>query len=54
MCSINPSLEIGISIACCENVTISGSGVHKVLVRLGISPLRDLDPLTGEQLRDLT
>jgi transposase InsO family protein len=30
---------------------ISGSGVHRVLVRLGISRLRDLDPPTGQQLR---
>ena len=35
-----------------KGVSISPSGVHRVLVRLGISRLRDLDPPTGEQLRD--
>jgi transposase InsO family protein len=34
-----------------EGVTISASGVHGVLVRLGINRLRDLDRPTGEQLR---
>ncbi|WP_345428984.1 IS481 family transposase, partial [Pseudonocardia xishanensis] len=34
-----------------DGTRISSSGVHKVLVRLGISRLRDLDPPTGEQLR---
>ncbi|GAA1859668.1 hypothetical protein GCM10009836_44810 [Pseudonocardia ailaonensis] len=34
-----------------DGTRISASGVHKVLVRLGISRLRDLDPPTGEQLR---
>ncbi|MDX6230856.1 MAG: hypothetical protein QOI76_4246 [Frankiales bacterium] len=34
-----------------DGVTISGSGVHGVLVRLGISRLRDLDRPTGERLR---
>jgi transposase InsO family protein len=34
-----------------DGTAISGSGVHQVLVRLGISRLRDLDPPTGEQLR---
>ena len=33
---------------------ISASGVHRVLVRLGISRLRDLDRPTGEQLRRAT
>jgi transposase InsO family protein len=35
-----------------EGVSISASGVHRVLVRLGISRLRDLDPPTGQQLRE--
>lgn len=34
-----------------EGVQVSASGVYRVLVRLGISRLRDLDPPTGEQLR---
>jgi len=34
-----------------DGTRISAAGVHKVLVRLGISRLRDLDPPTGEQLR---
>jgi transposase InsO family protein len=34
-----------------EGITISASGVHKVLVRLGLSRVRELDPPTGEQLR---
>jgi transposase InsO family protein len=34
-----------------DGTRISSSGVHRVLVRLGISRLRDLDPPTGEQLR---
>ncbi len=34
-----------------EGITISASGVHNVLVRLGISRLRDLDRPTGGQLR---
>ena len=34
-----------------DGTRISASGVHKVLVRLGISRLRELDPPTGEQLR---
>ena len=34
-----------------DGTAISASGVHNVLVRLGISRLRDLDPPTGEQLR---
>jgi transposase InsO family protein len=34
-----------------DGTRISSSGVHKVLVRLGISRLRDLDPPTGAQLR---
>jgi transposase InsO family protein len=34
-----------------QGVTISASGVHRVLARLGISRLRDLDRPTGEQLR---
>ena len=36
---------------CAENVQISASGVHRVLVRLGLNRLRDLDRPTGEQLR---
>src|SRR5690606_10804578 len=34
-----------------EGIQVSASGVHRVLVRLGISRLRDLYPPTGEQLR---
>lgn len=34
-----------------EGIQVSASGVHRVLVRLGINRLRDLDPPTGEQLR---
>lgn len=34
-----------------DATVISPSGVHRVLVRLGISRLRDLDPPTGQQLR---
>lgn len=34
-----------------EGIPISPSGVHRVLVRLGISRLRDLDRPTGEPLR---
>jgi transposase InsO family protein len=34
-----------------EGVTVSASGVHRVLVRRGINRLRDLDPPTGAQLR---
>jgi transposase InsO family protein len=34
-----------------EGVAISPSGVHRVLERLGISRLRDLDRPTGERLR---
>jgi transposase InsO family protein len=34
-----------------DGTRISASGVHRVLVRLGISRLRELDPPTGEQLR---
>jgi transposase InsO family protein len=34
-----------------DGVSVSASGVHRVLVRLGISRLRDLDRPTGEQLR---
>jgi transposase len=36
---------------CAQNVQISASGVHRVLVRLGLNRLRDLDRPTGEQLR---
>ncbi|MFC5212008.1 IS481 family transposase [Pseudonocardia sulfidoxydans] len=35
-----------------DGTRISASGVHRVLLRLGISRLRDLDPPTGEQLRE--
>jgi len=35
-----------------DGTRISAAGVHKVLVGLGISRLRDLDPPTGEQLRE--
>ncbi|BEP15921.1 IS481 family transposase [Acidothermaceae bacterium B102] len=34
-----------------EGITISGSGVHNVLVRLGLNRLRDLDRPTGLPLR---
>jgi transposase InsO family protein len=34
-----------------QGTTVSASGVHRVLVRRGISRLRDLDPPTGGQLR---
>lgn len=34
-----------------EGTVISASGVHNVLVRLGINRLRDLDRPTGQQLR---
>jgi transposase InsO family protein len=34
-----------------EGITISPAGVHRVLVRLGLNRLRDLDRPTGEQLR---
>jgi len=34
-----------------EGLHVSASGVYRVLVRLGINRLRDLDPPTGEQLR---
>jgi transposase InsO family protein len=34
-----------------DGIAISASGVYQVLVRRGISRLRDLDPPTGEQLR---
>jgi transposase InsO family protein len=35
-----------------DGTRISAAGVHNVLVRLGISRLRDLDPPTGQQLRE--
>lgn len=34
-----------------EGLRVSASGVYRVLVRLGINRLRDLDPPTAEQLR---
>jgi transposase InsO family protein len=34
-----------------EGITISPAGVHRVLVRLGLNRLRDLDRPSGEQLR---
>ena len=34
-----------------DGVSVSASGVHRVLVRLGLNRLRDLDRPTGEQLR---
>jgi transposase len=34
-----------------EGLQVSASGAYRVLVRLGINRLRDLDPPTGEQLR---
>jgi hypothetical protein len=33
-----------------HGIKVSASGVHRVLVRLGLDRLRDLDPPTGERL----
>lgn len=43
--------RIAASLELDDGVVVAAATVHRVLVREGISRLRDLDPPTGEQLR---
>jgi hypothetical protein len=36
-----------------HDVTLAPATVHRILVRRGLNRLRDLDPPTGEQLREV-
>ncbi|WP_206305118.1 helix-turn-helix domain-containing protein [Streptomyces sp. B29(2018)] len=47
------SARLAAELARLHGITVAPATVHRVLVRRGLSRLRDIDPPTGEQLREV-